>query len=83
MDDSNFDMENYSPLVDVKLLLKRILDDGMYYSSPLMAVLTPKSVIQLTAFIAFETGRKLNPVCCILLFVPLQIYIWQKKIGYC
>ena len=43
-----------------------------------MAVLTPKSVIQLTAFIAFVAGRKLNSVCCILL-VPLQIYIWQKK----
>ena len=26
LDDSNFDMENYSSLVDVKLLLKRILD---------------------------------------------------------
>ena len=30
----------------------------------IMAVLTPKSVIQLTAFIAFETGRKLNSACC-------------------
>ena len=45
----------------------------------IMAVLTPESVIQLTAFIAFETGRKLNSVCCILLLVPLQTYIWQKK----
>ena len=44
-----------------------------------MAVLTPKSVIQLAAFIAFETGRKLNSVYCILLLVPLQTYIWQKK----
>ena len=26
LDDSNFDMENYLSLVDVKLLLKRILD---------------------------------------------------------
>ena len=51
----------------------------MYYSSPLIAVLTPKSVIQLAAFIAFETGRKLNSLCCILLLVPLQTYIWQKK----
>ena len=42
-----------------------------------MAVLTPKSVIQPTAFIAFETGRKLNFVCCNLLLVPLQTYIWQ------
>ena len=45
----------------------------------IMAVLTPKSVIQLTAFIAFEIGRKLNSVCCILLLVPLKIYIWQEK----
>ena len=30
----------------------------------IMAVLTPKSVIQLTAFVAFETGRKLNSACC-------------------
>ena len=44
-----------------------------------MAALTPKSVIQLTAFAAFETDRKLNSVYCILLLVPLQIYIWQKK----
>ena len=44
-----------------------------------MAVLTPKSVIQLTAFIAFEKGRKLNSVCWILLLVPSQAYIWQKK----
>ena len=30
----------------------------------IMDVLTPKLVIQLTAFLAFETGRKLNSVCC-------------------
>ena len=47
----------------------------------IMAVLTPKSIIQLTAFIAFETGRKLNFVRCIILLVPLQTYIWQKKMG--
>ena len=29
-----------------------------------MALLTLKSDIQLTAFTAFETGRKLNSVCC-------------------
>ena len=45
----------------------------------IIAVLTPKSVIKLTAFKSFETGRKLNYVCCILLLVPLQTYIWQKK----
>ena len=78
---SNFDMENYSSLVDVKLLLKRILDgywnkllckkiiESKVQLAPptknvIMAVLTPKSVIQLTAFIAFETGRKLNSACC-------------------
>ena len=44
-----------------------------------MAALTPKSVTQLNDFIAFETGRKLNSACYILLFVPLQTYIWQKK----
>ena len=44
-----------------------------------MATLTLKSVKELTAFIAFETGRKLNSVCCILLLAPLQTYIWQKK----
>ena len=44
-----------------------------------MAVLTTKSVTQLTAFIAFETGRKLNSVCCILLLVPLQTYLAEKN----
>ena len=44
-----------------------------------MAMLTPKLVIQLTVFIAFETGGKLNSVCCIVLLVPLHTYIWQKK----
>ena len=96
LDDSNFDMENYSSLVDVKLLLKRIL--GGHWNKLLckkiieskvqlvpptenviMAVLTLKSVIQLTAFKAFETRRNLNSVCCILLLVPLQTYIWQIK----
>ena len=33
LDDSNFDMENYSYLVDVKLFLKRILDS--YWNKPL------------------------------------------------
>ena len=30
----------------------------------IMAVLTTKSVIQLNDFTAYETGRKLNSVCC-------------------
>ena len=96
LDDSNFDMENYSSLVDVKLLLKRILlkywnkllckkiiEFKVQLAPPtknvIIAVLTPQSVIQLTTFKAFETGRKLNSVRCIVLLAPLQTYIWQKK----
>ena len=48
-------------------------------SAKYISLLTPKSVIQLTAFIAFETGRKMNSVCYILLLVPIKTYIWQKK----
>ena len=96
LDDSNFDMENYSSLINEKLLLKRILDG--YWNKLLckniiefkvqlapptknviMVVLTPELVIQLTAFTAFETGRKLNSVRCIVLLAPLQTYIRQKK----
>ena len=44
-----------------------------------MVVLTPQLVIQLTAFKASETGRKLNSVRCIVLLAPLQTYIRQKK----
>ena len=44
-----------------------------------MPVLTPQSVIQLTAFKASEIGRKLNSVPCIVLLVPLQTYILQQK----
>ena len=44
-----------------------MLESKVQLASPtknvIMAVLTPKSVIQLTAFIAFETGRKLNSAC--------------------
>ena len=87
LDDSNFDMENYSYLVDVKLLLKRIPESYWNklickfciivrcvhararsstcstYQKCNNGPLTPKSVVQLTALRAFETGRKLNPVC--------------------
>ena len=91
--------ENYSSLVDVKLLLKRMLGG---YSNKLvckrimefkvqlapptknvvMVVLTPKSVIQLTVFKAFKTGRKLNSVCCILFLVPLETCKQtEKKLG--
>ena len=45
-----------------------------------MAVLTPKSVIQLTVFKAFKIGRKLNSVCCILLLVLLETYKQTEKI---
>ena len=45
-----------------------------------MAVLTPKSVIPLTAFIAFDTVRKLNSVCCILLLGTIaNIYLTKKN----
>ena len=79
-------MENYSCLVDVKLLQKRINqtateinfflsfvlqiaasmpESKVQFAPPaIMAVLTPKSVIQLTVFTAFVTGRKMNYVCC-------------------
>ena len=70
LDDLNFGMENYSSLVNVKLLLDARVQNSTcttYEKCTLMyiiAVLTPKSVIQLTAFMAFETGRKLNSACC-------------------
>ena len=91
--------ENYSSLVDVKLLLKRmlggysnklvckrIMEFKVQLASPtknvVMVVLTPKSVIQLTVFKAFKTGRKLNSVCCILFLVPLETYKQtEKKLG--
>ena len=88
LDNSNFDMENSSSLVDVKLWLKRILES--YWNKLLCKFcitvrrlhataqsstcatyekcnngrVNSKSVIELTAFIAFETGRKLNSACC-------------------
>ena len=76
LEDSNFDMENYFSLVDVKLLLKKILDSNwnkllwklleskVQLAPPTKNVTTPKSVIKLTAFIAFETGRKPSSACC-------------------
>ena len=90
LNNSNFDIENYSFLVDVKLVCKRILDSywnkllcklcfvlefatSMLESkvqlvpltkNVIMAVLTPNSVIQLTTFIVFVTGTKLNSVYC-------------------
>ena len=47
----------------------------------IMVVLTPKSVIQLTDFTAFETGRKLNSVCCNYLhfFHQPLISVAQKR----
>ena len=65
LDDSNFDMENYPSLVDVKLLLKRILDSywnklfckfcitvAQSTKNVIIAVVTPKSLTKLIAFIA-------------------------------
>ena len=47
----------------------------------IMAVLTPKSVIQLTDFTAFEIGRKLNSVCCnyVHFFLQPLISVAQKR----
>ena len=110
LDDLNFDMENYSSLVDVKLLLKRILDsywnkllckfcitvrrfhaEAKVQLAPptknvIMAVLTPKSVMQLTAFIAFETCRKLNSACCNYVHFsdqPLISVAQKRRFPYC
>ena len=51
-----------------------ILESKVQLASPaknvIMAVLTPKSVIQLTAFTAFETGRKLTSACCDYVHFP-------------
>ena len=45
-----------------------------------MAVLTPKSAtIQLTAFTAFKTGRKLNSVCCNYVHFPHQPLVLLLK----
>ena len=97
LDDSNFDMENYSSLVDVKLLLKRIL--GGYWNKLLCkkiigskvqlapptkniitAVLTPKSVIQLTAFYSFWDRQKAE-FCMLYSFVGTiaNIYLAKNK----
>ena len=47
----------------------------------IMAVLTPKSFLQLTDFTAFEAGRKLNSVCCNYVHVSHQplISVTQKR----
>ena len=45
----------------------------------MMAVLTPKSVIQLTAFIVFETGRKLNSACYVNFSDEPLISVTQKR----
>ena len=47
----------------------------------IMAVLTPKSVTQMTAFIAFETGRKLNSAYCNYVLFSHQplISVVQKR----
>ena len=92
MDDSNFDMENYSSLVNVKLLLKRILtatEINFFVNFVLQFAANGRANSEIgytiDCFYSFEAGRKLNSVCRILLLVPLQTYIWQKnkKIGHC
>ena len=47
----------------------------------IMAVLIPKSVIQPNAFIAFETGRKLNSAGCYYVHFSRQplISVAQKR----
>ena len=47
----------------------------------IMTLLTPKSVIQLAAFTDFETGRKLNSVCCnyVHFFQPAIISVAEKR----
>ena len=47
----------------------------------IIAVLTPKLVIQLTTLIAFDTGRKLNSACCNYVHFSYQplISVAQKR----
>ena len=47
----------------------------------IIAVLTPKSIIQLTVFTAFETGRKLNSVCCNHVHYFHQLLVLSLKKG--
>ena len=47
----------------------------------IIAVLTPKSIIQLTAFTAFEAGRKLNSVCCNYVHYFHQLLVLSLKRG--
>ena len=101
LDDWNFDMENYYSLVDVKFLLKKILDS--YWNKLLckfcITIRHFHARVQsstcttyekcnnghansgigytTTAFIALETGRKLNSVCWILLLAPFG----RKNLG--
>ena len=47
-----------------------------------MAVLTPKSVIQLAAFIAFETGKKAEfCMLCSFFGTIANKYLAEKKLG--
>ena len=45
-------------------MLESKVQTGPPTKNVIMAVLTPKLVIQLAGFIAFETSRKLSSACC-------------------
>ena len=45
-------------------MLESKVQPGPPTKNVIMAVLTPKLVIQLAGFIAFETSRKLSSACC-------------------
>ena len=45
----------------------------------IMAVLTPKSVMQLTPFTTFETGRNLNYVSCNMCIFATSHYFLSLK----
>ena len=72
-------------LSSVLQLATSMLESKVQFAPPkknvIMTVLTPKSVIQLTAFIAFETDKKLNSACCSYVHFSHQplISIAQKR----
>ena len=53
----------------VEIISNEVLRQIYFFANPEIGYTTD-------AFIAFETGRKMNSVYCILLLVPLQTYIW-------
>ena len=94
LDDSNFDMENYSSLVDVKLLLKRILDSywNKLFCKFCITVRRFHVRVQSSTCATYEkrnNGRANSEIGyttdCLYSFwdrqkaSTLQTYIWQKK----